>query len=157
MGSGLFCGCDEKEGGWAWLWIIIVDLHDIQTSVYNHRKHIWYQLFFQWLLEPLQGPGLFFSSVIFFYTEDRNPWTSDKRIARLLPMHGTTQTQNESIHRHPYFEWDSNRRSQRPSEWRQFMPLTTRPPWSALNIYYTYIKFIGLFTLRKIIQALRSF
>jgi hypothetical protein len=26
-----------------------------------------YRIFFQWLLQPIQGPGLFFSSVIIFH------------------------------------------------------------------------------------------
>jgi hypothetical protein len=76
----------------------------------------------QWLLQPLQDPGLFFSSIVIFYTEDRTPWTSDKPVARPLLIHRTTQTQNKHIHRHPCFEWDSNRRSQRSSERRQFIP-----------------------------------
>jgi hypothetical protein len=33
-----------------------------------------------------------------------------------------TQTQNKHAHKHPYLEWVSNTRSQRPSERRQFMP-----------------------------------
>jgi hypothetical protein len=75
-----------------------------------------------WLLQPLQGPGLFLSSVINFYTDVRTPWTSDKPVARPLPIHRPTQTQNKRIHRHPCLEWDSNPQSQRSSERRQFMP-----------------------------------
>jgi hypothetical protein len=35
--------------------------------------------------------------------------------------HYLTQTQNKHTHKHPYLEWDSNPRSQRLSERRQFM------------------------------------
>jgi hypothetical protein len=62
----------------------------------------------QWLYIPLLGPGLFFSFVIFFYTEGRTPWTSDQPVARPLPTHRTTQTQNKHTHRYPCLEWDSN-------------------------------------------------
>jgi hypothetical protein len=37
-------------------------------------------------------------------------------------------------HRHPCFKWDSNPRSQRLSERRQFMPQTARLLWSAGEI-----------------------
>jgi hypothetical protein len=37
---------------------------------------------------------------------------SDQRVARILPKHSTTLTQNKRIHRHPCLEWDSNPRSQ---------------------------------------------
>jgi hypothetical protein len=36
-----------------------------------------------------------------------------------------------NAHRHPCLEWDSNPRSQRSSERRQFMPQTVRPLWPA--------------------------
>lgn len=38
VGSGLFCGCERKEGGWAWSWIIIVDLRDTEKSVFKSQK-----------------------------------------------------------------------------------------------------------------------
>jgi hypothetical protein len=66
-----------------------------------------------------------------FYTIGRSPWTSDQPVPRPLPAHRTTQTQNKRTHRHPCFQWDSNSRSQRSSERRQFMPYTARPLWSA--------------------------
>jgi hypothetical protein len=66
----------------------------------------------QWLYSPFLGPGLFFSSVIFFYTVGRTPWASDQLVARPLPTHRTTQTQNKRIHRHSCLQWDSNPRSQ---------------------------------------------
>jgi hypothetical protein len=38
--------------------------------------------------------------LIFFYTDDRTPWTSDQPVARPLPTHRTTQTQNKRTHTH---------------------------------------------------------
>jgi hypothetical protein len=41
----------------------------------------------------------------------------DQPVARPLPTHRTTQTQNKHIqYKHPCLEWDSNQRSQRSSE-----------------------------------------
>jgi hypothetical protein len=37
---------------------------------------------------------------------------SDKPVARRLPTHRTTQTQNKCIHKHPCLEWDLNPESQ---------------------------------------------
>jgi hypothetical protein len=48
-----------------------------------------------WLYSPLFGPGLFFSFVIFIYTDNRAPWMIDQRVARPLLTHRTTQTQNK--------------------------------------------------------------
>jgi hypothetical protein len=42
-------------------------------------------------LQRSQGPGLFFSSVIIFYTDGRTPWTSDKPAARQLSIHRPTK------------------------------------------------------------------
>jgi hypothetical protein len=60
----------------------------------------------QWLYSPLLGPGLFFSVVIFFYTDGRTPWTSDQPAVKPLPTHRTAQTQNKLAHRHSCPEWD---------------------------------------------------
>jgi hypothetical protein len=35
------------------------------------------------------------------YTDGRTPWTSDQPVARPLPTHRTTQTQNKSTRNHP--------------------------------------------------------
>jgi hypothetical protein len=42
---------------------------------------------------------------ILCYKDGRTPWTSDQPVARPLPKHRTTQTQNKRIHRHPCIEW----------------------------------------------------
>jgi hypothetical protein len=58
-----------------------------------------------------------------FFTDSRTPWTSDQLVARPLPKHGTTQTQNKHIYtRHSCVVLDSNPRSRLPSERRHFMP-----------------------------------
>jgi hypothetical protein len=44
----------------------------------------------------LRCRGCFFILIIF--TDSRTPWTSDQLIARPLPKHRTTQTQNKHIH-----------------------------------------------------------
>jgi hypothetical protein len=44
--------------------------------------------------DTLLGPGGFFSFVI-LYTVGRTPWTGDQPVARPLPKHRTTQTQNK--------------------------------------------------------------
>jgi hypothetical protein len=48
-------------------------------------------------LQPLLGPGLYFSFIIIF-TDGRTPWTSDQLVARPLPKHRTAQAQNKHIH-----------------------------------------------------------
>jgi hypothetical protein len=47
-----------------------------------------------WLYSPLLGLGPFFSFLI-LYTAGRTPWTGDQSVARSLPTHRTTQTQNK--------------------------------------------------------------
>jgi hypothetical protein len=54
-------------------------------------------VFFQWLFQPIRGPGLLFSSLIIFI-DSRTPWTSDQPVARPLPKHRATQSQNKRIH-----------------------------------------------------------
>jgi hypothetical protein len=46
-----------------------------------------------WLYSPLDL-GRFFNFLI-LYTVGRTPWTGDQPVARLLPTHRTTQTQNK--------------------------------------------------------------
>jgi hypothetical protein len=52
-----------------------------------------YTLIQEWLYSPLLGSDCFFSFVI-LYTVDRTPWRGDQPVARALPMHRTTKTQN---------------------------------------------------------------
>jgi hypothetical protein len=69
-------------------------------------------------LQPFVGPWLLLQ---FHYTDNRTPWTSDQAVSRPLPTNRTTQTQNKRTQTTMPFEWDSNPRSQRSSERRQFM------------------------------------
>jgi hypothetical protein len=55
------------------------------------------EFFFRRLFQPIQGTGLLFSSAIIF-TDGRTPRTSDQLVARPLPKHRTTLTQNKRIH-----------------------------------------------------------
>jgi hypothetical protein len=82
-------------------------------------------------LQPFLGPWTLFQF----------PWTGDQPVARPLPTHRTTQTQNKRIqYRHPCLNWDSTPRSQRSSKRRQFMPQTVRPMWSAILVYRINIR-----------------
>jgi hypothetical protein len=83
-----------------------------------------------WLYNPLDL-GRFFSFLI-LYTAGKTPWVGDQSVARQLPTHRTTQTQNKA-HRHPCLDWDSNPRPQCSSGRRRFMPLTARPLWPAVE------------------------
>jgi hypothetical protein len=67
----------------------------------------------------------FFIFSLDLYTIGRTPWMSDQLVARTLPKYRTTQTQNKRARthtKHPCPRRDSNPRSQRPNERRQFMP-----------------------------------
>jgi hypothetical protein len=44
------------------------------------------------------GPVLRFFTFMIIFTDSRTPWTSDQLVARPLPVHKTTQTQNKNIH-----------------------------------------------------------
>jgi hypothetical protein len=94
----------------------------IQLRLITRNRLVLFSCIHQWLHSLLLGPGLFFSFVIFSYTVGRIPWTSDQPVARPLPTHRATQTQNKRAHRHSCIECDSNPRSQRSSERRQFVP-----------------------------------
>jgi hypothetical protein len=82
-------------------------------------------------LQPFVGPWPLRQFRNLFYTDGRTPWTGDQPVARPLPTHRTTQTQNKRTHKHPCLERDSNPRSQLPCERRQFIPYTARPLWPA--------------------------
>jgi hypothetical protein len=52
-------------------------------------------------LQPFVGSWPLLQFRYLFYTDGRTPWTSDEPVARPLPTHRTTQTQNKRTHRHP--------------------------------------------------------
>jgi hypothetical protein len=71
--------------------------------------------FFHLLYSPL-GPWPLLFQFYDHFTDGRTPWTSDQLVARPLPKHRTTQTQNKHIHKTsmfcvgfeptiPAFEW----------------------------------------------------
>jgi hypothetical protein len=82
-----------------------------------------------WLCSPCEPWPLF--QFLNLYTVCRNPWTGDQPVARSLPTHRTTQTQNKRTNRHPCIQWVSNPRSQSLSGRRRFMPYPARPLRSA--------------------------
>jgi hypothetical protein len=51
-------------------------------------------------LQPFVGPWPLLRFHNLFYADGRTPWMSDQLIARPLPAHRTTQTQNKRTHRH---------------------------------------------------------
>jgi hypothetical protein len=63
--------------------------------LYNSKIHLNNSLSV-WLYSPLDL-GRFFSFLI-LYTVGRTAWTGDQLVARPLPKHRTTQTQNKHIH-----------------------------------------------------------
>jgi hypothetical protein len=63
------------------------------TSLLCFHSTSFIHSFIEWFYSNLLGPGLFFSFVIFFYTDGRAPWTRDQPAARPLPKHRTTQTE----------------------------------------------------------------
>jgi hypothetical protein len=72
------------------------------TVCWNSLTHAFTR---QWLYGPLLGHDLFLQFRNLFYADGRTPWTSDQPIARPLPKHRTTQTQNKHTHRHPSMPW----------------------------------------------------
>jgi hypothetical protein len=116
-----------------WIWVFhcracqycsfrLLGLYSVAIIIKTKHMGIHVKTLLLWLYTLLLGLGRFFSFLI-PYTVGRTPWTGDQPVANPLPTYWTTQTQNKLIKcRHPCLEWDSNPRSQRPSERRQFMP-----------------------------------
>jgi hypothetical protein len=48
-------------------WILQIVLLSIRTSKFSSQLDLIPQFFFQLLFQPIQGPGLLFSSVIIFH------------------------------------------------------------------------------------------
>jgi hypothetical protein len=73
----------------------------VGLSIATERNYTYlpiYLFFNLWLYSPC-GPWPLFK-FLNLYTDGRTPWTGDQSVARSLPIHGTTQTQNKA-HRHP--------------------------------------------------------
>jgi hypothetical protein len=102
-----------------------------------------YNLFFTGYTAPL-GPGVCFQFHDHF-TDGRTPWMSDQLVARPLPKHRTTQTQNKLIHTpniHALCGIRTHDPSFRASEYSSFLrPLGSSYEFQQLNLclirYYT--------------------
>jgi hypothetical protein len=79
-----------------------------------------YLSIYLWLYSPLLGLGGFFSLFI-FYTAGRAPWMGIS-LSRGRYLHTGRYKHRINAHGYPCLERDSNPRSQRSSERRQFMP-----------------------------------
>jgi hypothetical protein len=90
-------------------------------------------LHFSVALPAHSEPGPLIQFPNHFFTDGRTPWTSDQSVARPLPKHRTTHTQNKRTQRQPCLQRDSNLRSQRPSERRRSVCLLTPLCWIARN------------------------
>jgi hypothetical protein len=83
---------------------------------------VWIRLFVhQWLYSLLLGPGLLLNVVIFF-TEKVGLLGRVISPSQGRYLHTRQHKQNKRTHRHPCLERDSNARSKRSSELKQFMP-----------------------------------
>jgi hypothetical protein len=58
----------------------------------------YYRHFFSMVLPAHSGPWPLIQFRNHFFTDGGTPWTSDQPVARPLPKHRTTQTQNKRIH-----------------------------------------------------------
>jgi hypothetical protein len=131
------------------------------STLEAQRRINYYSVHSSMALQPSVRPWPLLQFRNLFYTDGRTPWTSDQSVARPQPTHRTTQNRIKAhTHRHPCFEWDSNPRTQRSSERRQFIPHTARPLWSALvttpyidtlrlarYTKVTYTRLVGTYTL----------
>jgi hypothetical protein len=70
---------------------ILYSPHTFMTCSIKHRN-----TFSHWLYSPL-GPWPLIFQFHDHFTDGRTPWTSDQPVARPLPKHRTTQTQNKHI------------------------------------------------------------
>jgi hypothetical protein len=108
---------DDISGCWISVTICVSGArHSIFDLIFNKQPLI---------LSALQPPWVLASDFQFYdhFTDGRIPWTSDQLVARPLPKHRTTQTQNKHVHtKYPCLVWNSNPRSRLPRERRQYMP-----------------------------------
>jgi hypothetical protein len=84
--------------------------------------------FFPLALQPSSGLGrpnetFRFTSVTRSRTVGRTPWTGDQLVTRSLYLYTNTEKRTHNTNtKHPCPERDSNPRSRRPRERRQFVP-----------------------------------
>jgi hypothetical protein len=76
------------------------------------------------------------------FTDGRTPWTSDQLVARPLPKHRTTQTQNKHIHipnihaHNPGFRASEESRCLRPLGYHDRLKVVNRETYSARLVLY---------------------
>jgi hypothetical protein len=71
----------------------------------------------------------------FFYTQSVG--LLGRRISPSHCLYLHTRQHKQNKRRYPCLQWDSNQRPQNSRRWKQFMPQTARPLWSALIYYYS--------------------
>jgi hypothetical protein len=64
----------------------------------ERKKDIFIHFHPSMALQPFVGPWPLLQFRNLFYTDGRTPWTSNQPVARPLPTHRTTQTQNKRTH-----------------------------------------------------------
>jgi hypothetical protein len=87
--------------------------------VLNIRTKVFDKLFLfihLWLYNTLLGPDLFFSFVIFFFTQLVGLFERAISPSQCRYLHTGQHKHRINAHRHLWLEWDSNPRSQRSSE-----------------------------------------
>jgi hypothetical protein len=98
---------------------------EIPRGVLNVIRN--YSFIHRWLYSPLLGPGLFFSSVIYF---TQTVGFLGRMISPSQGRHLHTGQHKHIMNAHTnihIFEWNSNQRSKGSYELIHFMPQTARP------------------------------
>jgi hypothetical protein len=115
-------GCLQSIKNMIWLHVLKI-AHFIHVTGRIRTGRSWdrsfqFFLFFSfslWLYSPLDLGR--FCSFLILYTVGRTPQTGDQSVARPLPEHRI------NAHRHPFLEWESNKRHHCSSRWRRFKAL----------------------------------
>jgi hypothetical protein len=79
---------------------VLVNTLHAMNEIYCSKCTSSSNFFFSLALQPPLGPGLLLFQFHDHFTDGRTPWTSDQLVARPLPKHRTTQTQNKRRHTH---------------------------------------------------------
>jgi hypothetical protein len=104
----------------------------------SKRSALWFFFFFFFFFFYLDVPNLLacsYAKLIWDYGSHTQTVGLLGRVTscvgRPLPTQDNTNLE-QNADRYPWFEWDSNSRSQRLSGWRNFTPYTARLLWSTL-------------------------
>jgi hypothetical protein len=82
--------CLIKQGQFVFIWLENTEVHDNVESSRVSSACLW-------VYSPLLDLGRFFNFLI-LYRVSRTPWIGDQPVARPIPTHRTTQTQNKRTH-----------------------------------------------------------